>query len=96
MSNKYDDGNVNLNDDDINEYDAFDDMVDNHWALDLLDKPGALVAVIETKISRAVLAEQRRIIELLESLAYVDSDGHEMISEFKTDLIAHVKDVYGE
>ena len=32
--------------------------------------------------------ERKRIIELLESLAYIDKDGDEMIGEFKSDLIA--------
>lgn len=37
-----------------------------HWANDLLDKPHALISVIETKISRAAIAERERIIKLLE------------------------------
>ena len=43
----------------------FDDFVENHWALSMLDAPHSLVAVIETKISRAVLHERRRIIDLM-------------------------------
>jgi hypothetical protein len=35
--------------------------------------------------------ERERIIELLEELAYVDEDGHEMVGEFKSDLIALIK-----
>jgi hypothetical protein len=69
----------------------FDDFVENHWALSMLDAPHSLVAVIETKISRAVLSEQRRIIELISNLAYFDEEGDEMISEFKNDLIALIK-----
>lgn len=48
--------------DEAEEYAKF---VENHWSQDLLDKPHALVAVIETKISRAVLAERRRVIDLM-------------------------------
>lgn len=51
----------------MNEYDEFDEWVANHWAIPLLDSPHALVSVIETKIARAVLAEQRRIIALLQT-----------------------------
>jgi hypothetical protein len=32
-----------------------------------LETPGALVSVIETKIARAVLAERRRVVDLLQS-----------------------------
>lgn len=39
-----------------------------HWANDLLDSPHSLISVIETKISRAVLAERRRIIDLIRPL----------------------------
>jgi hypothetical protein len=39
-----------------------------HWANDLLDSPHALIAVIETKIARAELAERRRIIDLIRPL----------------------------
>ena len=35
--------------------------------------------------------ERKRIIELLESLAYIDKDGDEMIGEFKSDLIALIE-----
>ena len=51
----------------MKEYDAWDEAVDNHWAIPLIDAPAALVAVIETKIARAQLGEQRRIIALLEA-----------------------------
>jgi hypothetical protein len=34
---------------------------------------------------------EERIIKLLEGLTYTDEQGHEMISEFKTDLIALIK-----
>ena len=69
--------------------DEYDDFVSEHWALDLLEAPHALVACIETKISRAVLAEQRRIIGLLENMAYVD--GEIMLVELKDDLVALIK-----
>jgi hypothetical protein len=35
--------------------------------------------------------ERERIIELLESLAYIDGDGDEMIGEFKSDLVSLIK-----
>jgi hypothetical protein len=35
--------------------------------------------------------ERERIIELLESLAYIDGDGDEMIGEFKADLVSLIK-----
>ena len=35
--------------------------------------------------------ERKRIIELLESLAYIDEDGDEMIGEFKSDLVSLIK-----
>ena len=66
-------------------------FVEEHWSGGLLDKPGVLAVVIETKISRAVLYEQRRIIDLLSGLAYFNEEGDEMISEFKNDLIALIK-----
>lgn len=44
----------------------FDDFVENHWALKMLNAPHSLVSVIETKIARAELYERRRIIALLE------------------------------
>ena len=50
----------------MSEYDEFDEAVANHWAIPLLDSPHALVSVIETKIARATLGEQRRIIALIE------------------------------
>ena len=70
--------------------DEYDDFVNEHWALDLLEAPHALVACIETKISRAVLYEQRRIIGLLENVAY-EENGDVMVAEFKDDLIALIK-----
>lgn len=71
--------------------DEYDDFVNEHWALDLLEAPGALVSAIETKISRAVLYEQRRIIGLLESVSYEENNGDVMVAEFKDDLIALIK-----
>ena len=51
-----------------NEYkemaEAEDKFFTEHWANDLLDAPHALISVIETKISRAVLAERRRTTDL--------------------------------
>lgn len=38
--------------------------------------------------------EQDYIIDTLESLAYTDEQGHEIISEFKSDLIALLKEEY--
>jgi len=35
--------------------------------------------------------ENKRIIQLLEGLAYKDEKGHEMISEFKDDLIRAIE-----
>lgn len=52
--------------DEETEYDDYDGVVESHWALPLIDTPHALVSVIETKIARAVLAERRRIIELIQ------------------------------
>jgi hypothetical protein len=37
-----------------------------HWANDLLDSPHALIAAIETKIARAVIARENEIVEMLE------------------------------
>lgn len=36
--------------------------------------------------------EQDYIIDTLESLAYIDQQGHEIIGEFKSDLIALIKE----
>jgi hypothetical protein len=41
------------------------EFLDSHWANDMLDAPHALIAVIETKISRALLGERRRIVQVL-------------------------------
>ena len=49
----------------MDEYEEWEKVVADHWCQDLLDTPGALVSVIETKISRAVLHERRRIVDLL-------------------------------
>ncbi len=46
---------------DPDELEAEQEFLENHWANDLLDAPHALIAVIETKIARAVLAERERI-----------------------------------
>ena len=35
--------------------------------------------------------ERERIINQIEGLTYTDEQGHEMISEFKSDLIALIK-----
>jgi hypothetical protein len=50
---------------DPDEVQAEEDFLDNHWANDMLDAPHALIAVIETKISRAALGERRQIIDKL-------------------------------
>ena len=47
-----------------------------------------LVSVVKAVVARALVSERRKIIERLSGLAYFDEDGHEMISEFKNDLIA--------
>jgi len=46
---------------DPDELQAEQEFLDNHWANDLLDAPHALIAVIETKIARAVIAEREKI-----------------------------------
>ncbi len=46
---------------DPDELEAEQEFLDNHWANDLLDAPHALIAVIETKIARAVIAEREQI-----------------------------------
>ena len=46
---------------DPDELQAEQEFLDNHWANDLLDAPHALIAVIETKIARAVIAEREQI-----------------------------------
>jgi hypothetical protein len=46
---------------DPDELQAEQEFLDNHWANDLLDAPHALIAVIETKIARAVIAERNQI-----------------------------------
>lgn len=51
---------------DADELQEEQEFFDNHWANDLLDAPHALIAVIETKIARAVIAREREIIKLLE------------------------------
>ena len=38
--------------------------------------------------------EQDYIIDTLESLAYTDGTGHEIISEFRSDLISLIKEEY--
>ena len=46
---------------DPDELQAEQEFFENHWANDLLDAPHALIAVIETKIARAVIAERNQI-----------------------------------
>ena len=46
---------------DPDELQAEIEFFQNHWANDLLDAPHALIAVIETKIARAVIAERNQI-----------------------------------
>jgi hypothetical protein len=50
---------------DPDEFQAEEDFLNNHWANDMLDAPHALIAVIETKIARAVIAERKRILDIL-------------------------------
>jgi len=52
---------------DPDELQAEQEFFENHWANDLLDAPHALIAVIETKIARAVLAERERIIKVFKA-----------------------------
>ena len=52
---------------DPDELQAEQEFLDNHWANDLLDAPHALIAVIETKIARAVIAEREQIIAMMET-----------------------------
>jgi hypothetical protein len=49
----------------MNEFEEWEKFVAEHWCQDLLETPWALVSVIETRISRAVLAERRRVVDLL-------------------------------
>jgi hypothetical protein len=50
---------------DPDEFQAEEDFLNNHWANDMLDAPHALIAVIETKIARAVIAERKLILDIL-------------------------------
>ena len=50
---------------DPDELQAEQEFLENHWANDLLDAPHALIAVIETKIARAVLAERERVVKAM-------------------------------
>lgn len=49
---------------------------EQHWANELFDSPHALISVIETKISRAVLAEQNRIKKAAETWVS-ELEGHD-------------------
>jgi hypothetical protein len=49
------------------------------------------IAAYNRGLSDGQAIEQERIIKLLEALAYIDEAGHEMIGEFKADLIAAIK-----
>jgi hypothetical protein len=51
---------------DTDKFQAEEDFLNSHWANDLLDAPHALIAVIETRIARAVIAREREILKLLE------------------------------
>ena len=56
-----------MNSDEYKEMaEAEDKFLAEHWANDLLDAPHALIAMIETKMARAVLGREREIIKLLE------------------------------
>jgi hypothetical protein len=50
---------------DPDEVQEEEEFLDNHWVNDMLDSPHALIAVIETKLSRALLGERRRIVQVL-------------------------------
>lgn len=50
----------------MDDYEYQENFFNTHWANDLLDKPAALICVIETKIVRAALAERRKIIAAIE------------------------------
>jgi hypothetical protein len=50
---------------DADELQEEQEFLDNHWVNDMLDAPHALIAVIETKLSRALLGERRRIVQVL-------------------------------
>jgi hypothetical protein len=63
------------------EAEEYAEFVRNHWSQDLMVKPEALVAVIETRISRAVLYERRRIIGLIDELKS-ESDGREGLDDY--------------
>lgn len=56
-----------MNSDEYKEMaEAEDKFLAEHWANDLLDAPHALIAMIETKMAKAVLGREREIIKLLE------------------------------
>jgi len=64
-------------------------MID--W-LDGFQMMGATLNEGEKSLMRFAMKKERdRIIKLLEELAYIDEDGHEMIGEFKSDLMALIK-----
>ena len=67
--------------------DDWEKVVAEHWSQDLLDNPSALVSVIETKISRAVLAEQRRIVDLL-----IAENVLEPTNEFDYDVLRLIRE----
>ena len=50
---------------DPDELQAEQEFIDNHWANDLLDSPHVLIAVIETKKARAVIAEREQIYKAI-------------------------------
>jgi hypothetical protein len=53
----------------MNDYEEWEKFVAEHWSQDFLDNPGVLAVAIETRISRAVLAEWRRILAEVRSVA---------------------------
>ena len=57
--------NEYLSSHDADEFQAEQEFLDNHWVNDMLDAPHALIAVIETKIARAVLAERNRTYQAI-------------------------------
>lgn len=50
-----------------------------------------VLGCFESEIDNHVQAERKRIVNLLEGLAYIDEAGQEIIVEFKSDLIALIK-----
>jgi hypothetical protein len=50
-----------------------------------------MINEVHALVAAAVKVENDRIVALLESLAYIDDGGQEMITEYKSELIQLVK-----